>query len=93
MNTKVSGKIKIDTEKCKGCGLCVEACPNGVIAIAKHSNKNGYFPAEVVNSIDCTGCALCAVVCPDTVIEVYRSAEVASVESEPKDRLGSITQQ
>jgi 2-oxoglutarate ferredoxin oxidoreductase subunit delta len=86
INTKVSGKIKIDTEKCKGCGLCVEACPKNIIAISKHSNKNGYFPAEVVNIIDCFGCALCAIMCPDTAIEVYCNIDIVAVESEKKDR-------
>lgn len=72
IKNRVRGKIKIDTERCKGCGLCVEACPKNVIAISKHSNKNGYFPAEVVNIIDCFGCAFCAIICPDVAIEVYR---------------------
>ncbi len=84
IKSRVRGKIKIDTERCKGCGLCVEACPKNVIAISKHSNKNGYFPAEVVNIIDCFGCAFCAIICPDVAIEVFRDMEV--VESEKKDR-------
>lgn len=67
----VLGKIEIDTERCKGCGLCVQVCPKNVISISKNSNKNGYFPAEVVNFIDCFGCAFCAIICPDAAIEVY----------------------
>jgi 2-oxoglutarate ferredoxin oxidoreductase subunit delta len=67
----MAGKIIIDTERCKGCGLCVVVCPKDGIAISKKSNKKGYFPAESVNS-DCTGCAMCAIVCPDAAIEVYR---------------------
>ena len=79
------GKIKIDTERCKGCGLCVEVCPKNVIVISKYSNKNGYFPAEVANIIDCFGCALCAIMCPDTAIEVYRNVNIVAIESERKD--------
>jgi 2-oxoglutarate ferredoxin oxidoreductase subunit delta len=68
---KMAGKIIIDTERCKGCGLCVTVCQKGCIIISKHSNKSGYFPAEPAGS-DCTGCAMCAIICPDAVIEVYR---------------------
>jgi 2-oxoglutarate ferredoxin oxidoreductase subunit delta len=68
---KMAGKIIINTERCKGCGLCVQVCPKGAIVISKQSNKSGYFPAEAVNA-DCTGCAVCAIICPEAIIEVYR---------------------
>lgn len=41
----MAGKIIIDIERCKGCGLCVAVCPKSGIAISKKSNKSGYFPA------------------------------------------------
>jgi len=82
MNTEMIGKIKIDTEKCKGCGLCVEACPKNVIVISEHPNKNGYLPAEVINDIECFGCALCAIMCPDAAIEVYRDIDVEAVKAQ-----------
>jgi 2-oxoglutarate ferredoxin oxidoreductase subunit delta len=66
----MAGKIVIDTERCKGCGLCISVCPNNSIVISKDSNRSGYFPAQAKN-IDCTGCAKCAIVCPEGVIEVY----------------------
>jgi len=85
INTEISGKIKIDTERCKGCGLCVEAYPKNIIVISEHSNKNGYFPAEVTtNIIDCFGCALCAIVCPDSAIEAYRDVNIVAAESAKK---------
>ena len=75
----MAGKIIIDTERCKGCGLCITVCPKGCIIISKRSNKSGYFPAQPVPSgvegaanSGCTGCAMCAIICPDAVIEVYR---------------------
>jgi 2-oxoglutarate ferredoxin oxidoreductase subunit delta len=82
----MAGKIKIDTERCKGCGLCVAVCPKKGIAISKKSNKSGYFPAEAANS-DCTGCAVCAIVCPDAAIEVYcdepGKIEIRQVQARP----------
>jgi len=71
----MAGKIKIDIERCKGCGLCISVCPQKGIIISKSSNKAGYFPAQPVNKSDCTGCAMCAIICPDAVIEVYREDE------------------
>ncbi len=68
---EMAGKIKIDIEKCKGCGLCIAVCPKNSIIISKKSNKGGYFPAEAKN-IDCTGCSACALICPDAAIIVFR---------------------
>jgi 2-oxoglutarate ferredoxin oxidoreductase subunit delta len=67
----MAGKARINAERCKGCGLCVEICPNKVLAISQNSNKMGYFFAEPCGQ-GCTGCAMCALVCPDVAIEVYR---------------------
>lgn len=67
------GRIVIDTERCKGCELCLGACPPKVIQMADTFNSKGYRPAVLVDPEDkCTGCALCAVVCPDVCITVFR---------------------
>ena len=65
-------KVTIAVDTCKGCGLCVNACPKNVLKLSETvSNKNGYFIAEVVND-DCIGRASCAVMCPDVAITVER---------------------
>ncbi|MBN1388681.1 MAG: 4Fe-4S binding protein [Bacteroidales bacterium] len=69
---KLKGAIVIDKELCKGCGVCVTACPTEVIALSSEVNGKGYNYAEAVNMDACTGCTNCAVVCPDGVITVYR---------------------
>ena len=83
------GKIIIDTERCKGCGLCIAVCPKSSIIISKKSNKSGYFPAEATNA-ECTGCALCAIICPDVVIEVFREEDVAADKQDEKSKPGLI---
>ncbi|GJM40907.1 MAG: tungsten formylmethanofuran dehydrogenase subunit G [Ardenticatenaceae bacterium] len=68
-----TGRIVIDAERCKGCELCIPACPPSVILLAESLNSKGYRPALFADpSHLCTGCALCAVVCPDGVITVFR---------------------
>ncbi|MCP4421230.1 MAG: ferredoxin family protein [Chloroflexi bacterium] len=68
-----TGRIVIDVERCKGCELCLPACPQSVIEMANSLNSKGYHPALYVDlAHDCTGCALCAVVCPDGCITVFR---------------------
>jgi 2-oxoglutarate ferredoxin oxidoreductase subunit delta len=72
------GKIQIDRERCKGCYLCREVCPNGHIQVEDSLNAKGYQPAifnEETNKDqkECTGCAMCATVCPDVAIEVHRA--------------------
>jgi len=69
---KVKGVIVVDIERCKGCEVCVEACPQEVIAMANEVNGKGYRYAYMKNPEACTGCTNCAIVCPDGVITVYR---------------------
>lgn len=77
----MAGKIIIDTERCKGCGLCISVCPKNNIHVSEQSNKSGYFPAECDG--DCTGCAVCAIMCPEAVIEVLIEEKArTSVEKE-----------
>lgn len=66
------GALVIDTEKCKGCGVCITGCPNHCIALAKQVNKKGYNYLEMIDEDACIGCANCAVICPDGVITVYK---------------------
>lgn len=69
---KVKGSIVVDIEKCKGCEVCIPACPTNVIRLAEDVNGKGYHYAYMANPDECTGCTNCAIVCPDGVITVYR---------------------
>ncbi|MFZ1290386.1 MAG: ferredoxin family protein [Melioribacteraceae bacterium] len=74
---KVKGDIIIDIEKCKGCELCVEACPQDSLQRARQVNNKGYL--YIVKVIDnCTGCTNCALVCPEGAITVYRKTETGN---------------
>ena len=44
---KFRGIIVVDRERCKGCNLCVVACPLHILALTeKQVNKKGYHYAE-----------------------------------------------
>jgi 2-oxoglutarate ferredoxin oxidoreductase subunit delta len=57
---------------CKGCELCVGACPKQVLALDRgRINALGYHPIQLVDAGGCTSCAVCARVCPDAVFTVW----------------------
>ena len=67
------GKVTFKEELCKGCGLCVNACPKKILAMSKtRLNQKGHSPVECVKPEECIGCASCAMMCPDCVITVER---------------------
>jgi 2-oxoglutarate ferredoxin oxidoreductase subunit delta len=86
----MAGKINIDSERCKGCGLCLAVCPKQTISISAKSNRQGYFPAETDNC-ECTGCGVCALICPDAAIEVYRDEATPIVENVGPGNAGKPT--
>lgn len=71
---KGRGILKIDAEECKGCGLCIEACPPKVIGMSERLNRYGYRTA-VYAGAGCTGCGICFMACPEPgAITVLRLA-------------------
>ncbi len=69
---KARGTVEVQTEKCKGCDLCVKACPSNVLAMSKKINAKGYTYSYMEKPDECTGCMNCGLVCPDSVITVYK---------------------
>lgn len=58
------GLLLIETDECKGCGLCIEACPPKVIRLSEKLNAQGYRPALYAGE-GCTGCGICFLACPE----------------------------
>ena len=68
-------KVTFKTDVCKGCGLCVTACPKKIVALATDVlNQKGYHPAITIDQETCIACAMCALMCPDCVITVEKDA-------------------
>jgi 2-oxoglutarate ferredoxin oxidoreductase subunit delta len=72
----VKGWIEVNEKFCKGCELCVQACPQHVLNVAlDRLTPKGYHPAYLMAD-GCTGCAICAIVCPEAALAVFRETPV-----------------
>jgi 2-oxoglutarate ferredoxin oxidoreductase subunit delta len=67
-----SNRVVIKTECCKGCELCIGACPRGVLEMSVEFNRSGYHYSIFKYHDKCNSCTFCAIICPDVCIEVYR---------------------
>jgi len=75
------GQLKVDGEECKGCGLCVEACPPKVIRLGEKLNHYGYRMAAYAGA-GCTGCGICYLVCPEPgAIAVLRARRAGAAKT------------
>ena len=66
------GKIEVNRERCKACGLCISVCPKKLIVLSDDFNEMGAHFVIFDGSEECTGCTMCGRICPDMAIEVYR---------------------
>src|SRR5215210_3718 len=73
------GTVVIDVEACKGCDLCIDACPPRVLVMTTDEvNTRGYrFPKLLPG---CTGCKACSQICPDFVFQVYKYDKPIEIE-------------
>jgi 2-oxoglutarate ferredoxin oxidoreductase subunit delta len=77
------GDIIIAEHLCKGCCLCVAACPAEVLVQGDFLNRQGYFSISYAGS-GCTGCGVCFYVCPEPgaiTVLVRKDKEKASKKS------------
>jgi len=65
------GKVEIDRELCKGCLLCIRACPVKALGIDTEPNASGSYPSKVARDDTCIACGNCYEVCPDVCIRVF----------------------
>ena len=70
---KAVGTIVIKPEVCKGCEICILACPQKCISMGTNINLKGYTYV-IQDDTKCVGCASCGIVCPDAAIDIYKEA-------------------
>ena len=64
------GQVYLIPERCKGCNICVELCPQDVLQVSDQTNAKGYHLPEIVIGKEraCVHCEFCSVVCPEFAI-------------------------
>ncbi|MCB5251645.1 MAG: ferredoxin family protein [Candidatus Cloacimonadaceae bacterium] len=65
-------RVTVDPFYCKGCGLCIIACPKKILQFSEDINDKGYHYAECINQEVCTACRLCYITCPDVAITIEK---------------------
>ena len=80
------GIVHIIDDRCKGCGFCIEFCPQKVLLLSKRTNARGYHPPEIIPDTICVNCGLCALLCPDFAIYIEDGGDRAPDLIQPIQR-------
>ena len=64
--------VSVNESKCKGCALCVSACPKKIMKISDRANQSGQYVAVCSDPPSCIGCKCCGIICPDDAITIEK---------------------
>jgi len=77
-----AGTVYIITEECKGCGLCIDFCPRGVLEYSTDTNAKGHRYPVVVTTGRCANCQMCQLICSDFAIFSVLATETLQAATE-----------
>jgi 2-oxoglutarate ferredoxin oxidoreductase subunit delta len=69
------GHVRLDKEKCKGCGYCVEFCPQKVLVASSDLSPKGYSLPKVEDNGKCLSCGFCEAICPEFALTLSADHE------------------
>ncbi len=78
-----NGRVEVESDRCKACGLCVHFCPKQCFTLGDSRNSTGSTYVLFLEESDCTACGICALVCPDLALRVYN----LRAQAEPQETL------
>ena len=62
----------LQKNQCKGCELCIEVCPRGVLETSEEVNVNSFNIPSFKEELHCNFCRTCEYICPDFSIYVAK---------------------
>ena len=79
------GQVYLIANRCKGCRMCVEFCPQQVLTLSEGINAKGYhFPVVAPGKQDaCVACGFCSLICPEFAIFAVEAPLAAETGAAP----------
>ncbi len=64
------GQVYIILNRCKGCKMCIEFCPQEVLQVSADLNEKGYHYPQIASGKEnaCVHCEFCTMICPEFAI-------------------------
>jgi ferredoxin len=75
------GMVKLDGDKCTGCGLCALNCPTDAITVITDSGSDGYSISFKYDL--CVGCGVCVNTCPEGCVELDKVLALSELGASP----------
>ncbi len=92
MNAPENTPVWVNTDRCKACDICVDACPAGVLSMQQEATSTLGAMISVIAPESCIGCNECELTCPDFAIYVASKKEFkfAKLTDSAKERQEAI---
>jgi len=92
MNAPENTPVWVNTDRCKACDICVDACPAGVLSMQQEPTSTLGAMISVIAPESCIGCNECELTCPDFAIYVASKKEFkfAKLTDSAKERQEAI---
>ena len=72
------GKVKLDSSRCTGCGLCALECPTGALTVSL--NKETDVFQMLFKHGNCVACNRCVEICPEKCLRMERVLELDKMD-------------